>query len=120
MRRLELEADPAQAIRIARGENHVGSLGAGVSRRLAPNSPAAADHDYGLPEQFRFALSGRSGACGAHDSSGSVLFREHLRPRFSVRKELRLLALRPGGSLLRAADVPIGTAALQHGAQIET
>src|SRR2546421_464570 len=51
--------------------------------------------------------------------SGSVLFGQHLRLRFSVRPETRLLALRPGCSLLRAADVPIGTAALQHGAQVE-
>src|SRR5437899_11495265 len=50
---------------------------------------------------------------------GSVLFGERLRLRFSVRKETRLLALRPGCSLLRAADVPIGTAALQHGAQVK-
>src|SRR5437899_9007117 len=50
---------------------------------------------------------------------GSVLFGERLRLRFSVRKETRLLALCPGLSLLRAADVPIGTAALQRGAQVE-
>src|SRR6266851_8495148 len=75
--------------------------------------------DYGLPEQFRYALSGRGGGCGAHDSSGSVLFSQQLRLRFSVRRETCLLTVRPGGSLLRAADVPIGTAALQHGAQIE-
>src|SRR5439155_12252407 len=50
---------------------------------------------------------------------GSVLFGQHLRLRFSVRIEPRLLAFRPGCSLLRAADLPIGTAALQHGAQVE-
>ena len=49
----------------------------------------------------------------------SFLFGQHLRLRFSVRKETRLVALRPRGSLLRAADVPIGTAALQHRAQVE-
>src|SRR5258708_3330942 len=32
---------------------------------------------------------------------------------------MRLVAIRPGGSLLGAVDVPIGTAALQHGAQVE-
>src|SRR5262249_19190026 len=31
----------------------------------------------------------------------------------------RLLALRPGCLLLRATDIPIGTAALQHGAQVK-
>src|SRR3989441_13310074 len=51
--------------------------------------------------------------------SGSVLFGQHLRLRFSVRMEVCLLTLRPGCSLLRAADVPIGTAALQHGAQVK-
>src|SRR5437868_11909987 len=51
--------------------------------------------------------------------SGSVLFGQRLRLSFSVRIETRLLALRPGCSLLRAADVPIGTAALQYGAQVE-
>ena len=30
---------------------------------------AAADHDDGLPEEFRSVLGGRGGGCGAHDSS---------------------------------------------------
>src|SRR3954469_20766838 len=52
-------------------------------------------------------------------SRASVLFSQHLRLRFSVGIELRLVALRPRRSLLRAADVPIGTAALQDGAQVQ-
>ena len=50
---------------------------------------------------------------------GSVLFGQYLRLCIAVRIETCPLALRPGGSLLRATDVPIGTAALQHGAQVE-
>src|SRR3954467_12583228 len=52
-------------------------------------------------------------------SSGSLLFGQYLSVRFSVRIEAGLVALRPGSSLLGATDVPIGTAALQHGAQVE-
>src|SRR6202040_1425633 len=37
----------------------------------------------------------------------------------SVWKETRLLALRPSSSPLRTADIPIGSATLQHGAQVE-
>src|SRR5207344_2733369 len=46
--------------------------------------------------------------------SASVLIGQHLRLRLSVRIEGRLVTLRPGCPLLRAADVPIGAAALQH------
>src|SRR5262249_541321 len=46
---------------------------------------------------------------------GSVLFGQHLRLRFSVRKETRLLALRPGGSLLRATDRDGSAAARRAG-----
>jgi len=38
----ELEADAAQAIRVARGEDHVGSLGAGAPGRLEADARAAA------------------------------------------------------------------------------
>src|SRR5882672_6616288 len=48
----------------------------------------------------------------------SLLLGKHARPRFPVRMERCLLAFRPGGSLLRAADVPIGTASLEDGAQV--
>src|SRR3954468_2654173 len=50
----------------------------------------------------------------------SVLFPgEDLRQRFSVWVECGLVALRPGRSLLGAADVPVGTAAPQHRAEVE-
>ena len=51
----ELEADAVQAIRVARGEDHVGSLGAGTPGRLEPDARAAADHDDGLPRELRLA-----------------------------------------------------------------
>src|SRR5207245_7214273 len=43
--------------------------------------PYGAEHwvrtgDYGLPEQFRFALRGRRAGCGAHDSSTGSAERE--------------------------------------------
>src|SRR4029453_2516290 len=50
---------------------------------------------------------------------GSALFGHELRLRFPVRMETCLVALLPGCALIRAADVPIGTAALQHRAQVE-
>src|SRR5262245_9068511 len=49
----------------------------------------------------------------------SVLVGQHLCLRPSVGKKARLLALPPGGALLSAADVPVGTAALQDRAQVE-
>src|SRR4051812_13625294 len=51
--------------------------------------------------------------------SGSILFGQHLRVRFAVRIETRLLAIRPGCPLRRAADLPIWTAAPQYFAQVE-
>ena len=56
-----------QAIRVARGEDHVGSLLARAPGRLEPDARAAADHDHGLPEQLRLALRGSDGR-GAHDA----------------------------------------------------
>jgi hypothetical protein len=44
-------------------------LSACSSRRFEPDAGTTADHDDGLPAEFRFALDGRSGGCGAHDSS---------------------------------------------------
>ena len=57
----ELEADALQAIRVARGEDHVGSLGAGAPRRLEPDARAAADHDDGLPGKGAHSTTVRSG-----------------------------------------------------------
>src|SRR5262245_1360817 len=53
------------------------------------------------------------------DPIGSVLLREHLSLRLPVREEAGLLATGPRGPLLRAADVPVGTASLEDGAQVE-
>src|SRR3954470_19064250 len=51
-------------------------------------------------------------------ASSLVLLGEFLDVRFSMRIEARLVAFRPGGSLIGAVDTPIGTATLQHGAHI--
>ncbi len=73
----ELEADAVQPIWVARGEDHVGPLGAYSSGRFEPNAQAAADYDDGLAEEFRFALDGEGGGCAAHDSSDQ---QSNLRP----------------------------------------
>jgi hypothetical protein len=67
--RAELARGALQALGVPGGENHVGSLGARPSRRFEPDAGATADHDDGLPEEFRFALGARSQGCGVHDSS---------------------------------------------------
>ena len=65
----ELEADALQAIRVARGEDHLGALRARAPGGLEPDARAAADHDDGLPEQRRRLAGGRDGRCGGHGSS---------------------------------------------------
>ena len=65
----ELEADALQPIWIARGEDHIGSLGAGAPGRLEPHAGATADDNDGLPKEFRFTVDGRGDSDGAHDSS---------------------------------------------------
>ena len=55
----ELDADALQAIRVARGEDHVGSLLARAPGRLEPDAGAAADHDDGLPFELRACRSCR-------------------------------------------------------------
>src|SRR5258705_8778684 len=72
---------------IPAGEDHLGPLSACSSCRLELAAGGPADHDDGLPEQLRFALGGSAGGCGAHDSSGSVLFGQQFRLRFSLRME---------------------------------
>jgi hypothetical protein len=44
-----------QAIRVARGEDQFGSLGAGTPGGLEPDAGATADHDDGLPGELRLA-----------------------------------------------------------------
>jgi hypothetical protein len=47
---------PLQAFRIATREDHLRPFRARSSRRFEPDTCAAADHDDGLPKQFRFAM----------------------------------------------------------------
>jgi hypothetical protein len=62
----ELERGVLQAVRISAGKDDVGRLGPCSPCRCQPNAGAAADHDDGLPEQFRFAPGGRDSAGGGH------------------------------------------------------
>src|SRR6266481_2558935 len=52
------------------GEDQLGPPSPCSSGRFEPDAGATADHADGLPEELRFALDGRNGGCGAHDSSG--------------------------------------------------
>ena len=45
-----------EPVGIAGGEDDIGTLGPGAPGGLEPDARAAADHDDGLPGQFRFAL----------------------------------------------------------------
>src|SRR5450755_2328943 len=63
--------------------------------------------------KFHRVRSARSRGCG------SLLFGQQLGLRFSVRKETHGLALCPARPLLGAADVPVGSATLQYGAQVQ-
>ena len=67
--RVELARGALEALGIPAGEDQLGPLSACSSGRFEPDAGATADHDDGLPEEFRFALDGRGGGCGAHDSS---------------------------------------------------
>ena len=57
------------ALGITARKDQLGSLNACAPGRLEPDAGATADHDDGLPEEFRSALDRRGGGCGAHDSS---------------------------------------------------
>ena len=61
-----------EALRITAGEDHLGALRPSAPGRLQPDSRAAADHDDGLPEQFRLAAGGTSGRGGAHDPEAMI------------------------------------------------
>src|SRR5882724_9788184 len=54
--RVEFARGAPQALGIPAGEDQLGTLSACSSGRFEPDAGATADHDYGLPEQFRFAL----------------------------------------------------------------
>src|SRR6266403_4523107 len=67
--------------------------------------PSPLGFDAGLIPRRRFFIS----ECPFMSMAGSVLVGQHLRLRPPVREESRLVALRPRGPLLCAADVPVGT-----------
>src|SRR5262245_23696114 len=54
---------------VSRGEDNVGSLRARTSRRFEPDTGAAADHQEGLPDEFRRASGVRSQGCSVRGSS---------------------------------------------------
>ena len=61
--RAELGRGALQALGIPASEDYVRPFSAGSSGGLEPDAGATADHDDGLPEQFRFAMAGRGGGC---------------------------------------------------------
>src|SRR5207249_1152048 len=54
--RVELARGALEAFRIPAGEDQLGPLSTCSSGRFEPDAGATADHDDGLPEEFRFAL----------------------------------------------------------------
>jgi hypothetical protein len=60
-----------EAVGIAAGQDDAGALGAGSAGGFEPDAGAAADHDDGLPGQFRFALGGRNSGGSGHDPSNT-------------------------------------------------
>lgn len=71
--RFELVCGALKAFGIPAGEDQLGPLSACSPGRFEPDTGATADHDDGLPEEFRFALDGKGGGCGAHYSSKNLL-----------------------------------------------
>src|SRR5689334_7243406 len=67
--RADFAGGTLEALRVPGGENYVRPLSACSSGRFEPDAGATADDDDGLPEEFRFALDGRDGGRGAHNSS---------------------------------------------------
>ena len=107
-----------QAVRVARGEDHVGSLLARAPGRLEPDARAAADHDDGLPEQRRLMAGRSDGGCGSHRSS-SCQTAAGFWPRPLVPPvEGREVARVPGLAESRGAQVPVGADLARHGAQV--
>ena len=66
---VELDRGASEGLGIPAGKDQLGPLSACSPGRFKPDTGATADHDDGLPEQFRFTLNGRGVGCGAHDSS---------------------------------------------------
>jgi len=65
----DLARGDLEPLGIAAGEDQLGPLSACSSGGFEPDAGATADHDDGLPEEFRFALDGRGVVCGAHHTS---------------------------------------------------
>jgi hypothetical protein len=57
-----------QTLGIQASEGFLGPLHAFSPRRFKPDVASTADHDCGLPGEFRFTLRGREDGCGAYDS----------------------------------------------------
>jgi hypothetical protein len=57
--RAEFGRGPLQAVGVAGSQDDVGPFGAGLAGGLEPDARASADHDDGLPGQFRSALGER-------------------------------------------------------------
>ncbi len=62
----ELERRVLEALRVAAGEDDVGSLCACSSGCLESDFGAATDHDDGLPEALGFSRRRRDSGCGGH------------------------------------------------------
>jgi hypothetical protein len=76
----ELERSSGQVLGIAAGEDDIGAFGPGSAGGFQPDAGGAADHDDGLPEQFRFALRGGRAGGGGHGSSSNGCRRRRLPP----------------------------------------
>ena len=114
--RPELETDPVQAVRIARREDHIRSLGAGVPGGFKTDPRAAADHDDPLPSERRAVAGGHDGRSHAARSrimqSAPQSIPTELRRRASRRHpRARRRAVPP--ALRRHAHYPFGTSSRQ-------
>jgi hypothetical protein len=58
-----------EPVGIAAGEDDIGTLGPGAPGCLESDARAAADHDDGLPGQFRFAPGGSGSGCAGHGTT---------------------------------------------------
>jgi hypothetical protein len=61
-----------EAVRVASGENDIGSLGARSSGGLQTNTCATTDQDDSLSKQPRFALRGLRSGSVAHDTQAAT------------------------------------------------
>ena len=67
--RINLARRPLEAFGAPGGEDDLSPFRASVSGRFESDAGATADHNDGLPQQFRFPLGGGGAGYGAHDSS---------------------------------------------------